>query len=263
MGAPEVGGILSVGAQAVVAGIQQAPGVLKTIWPEGTEDSKSAQLGNLETALSQLITKLSTAIQTALALIMSDMPTFINFASPGAFSGPDKLSLPQDADVFGLAFRTYLISTAMARNGWKALPICNITRADLQDSSPGGKGISTTGCTYDDYGVCSNDDHTINAFYSDASTCAYALTVWGAGPNPKDLMADIVSFRWSTLEALFDGALKCTVEGKQGMDVTPDLVAGGADLSCMSQLVIHSCSAICPLPEINGVCPIPCDAPGG
>ena len=115
------------------------------------------------------------------------------------------------------------------------------------------------GCTLDDNNICSDSDHIVNTWYSDSTACAYTLTSdSGTGPNGYDLMNDIVSNSWSTLEQLFDGALNCTKSGNLGKDVVPEIIGYGLDLSCMSQLSLCSCNGECPVNEIDGICPVPC-----
>lgn len=255
IGAPEIGAALSVVAKDVLNAVQQAPGIAKVIWPSGTEDSTHVQLGNLDQGLSKIDANLTAAITSSISTVMSDVPSFSEFASTGVFTGAAYLSLPIATEIFGLAFRTYVLSTAMTKNKWHAAPQCDMTRADVQSSV---SGISTTGCTFDSNNICSDSDHIINAWYSDTTACVYTLAVNGAGPSPRDLMTEIVSNSWSTLEQLFDGALNCTIAGHAGQGVSPAIIGYGTDLSCMSQLAMCACDIECPVAKVNGKCPIPC-----
>lgn len=258
IGAPEIGAALSVVAKGVLIAVQQAPSIAKTIWPTGTEDSQSVQLGSLGTGLSQVATNLTTAITTSLSTLMTDELSFSQFASTGIFTGPAYLSLPNATAILGLALRTYVLSTAMTNNKWHAVPQCDLTRADVQSSVAGSGGASATGCTLDANNICADSDHIVNTWYSDATACSYTLAVDGSGPGAYDLMQEIINQNWSTLEQLFDGALNCTIAGHAGQGVTPEIIGYGADLSCVSQLAMCSCDIECPVAKLNGVCPVPC-----
>lgn len=256
IGAPELGAAVSVATKAVLVGVQEAPGILKTIWPTGTKDSQSVQLGSLDMGLSQVDTNLTTAITTTLTTLMTDETSFSQFASNGMFTDPAAyLSVPSATAMFSLAFRTYVLSTAMTNNKWHALPSCDLTRADVESSV---EGDSSTGCTLDSNNICSDSEHIINTWYSDTTACSYTLADSGSGPDAYQLMQDIVSQNWSTLEQLFDGALNCTIAGNAGQGVTPENIGYGMDLACMSQLALCSCEIECPVAKVNGACPVPC-----
>ena len=229
--APELG-ILSTAADALVQGLQLAPSVAKAIWPEGTENSQSIQLGQLDTELTDLYANYSRAIQNGLTLVMTDVPSFVAFASSGNFSGPNFLSLPSDADALTLAWNTYILSTALTANKWKSYAFRDLDRADIESNVPGGQGWD---CTFGNDSVCTNEDSTVNVFYSDSTGTAYTLFLDGTGPNPGQLMHDIVDKHWSSLEMLFDGAYNCTVAGNIGKPLS-FLNDSSMDLSCMSQL---------------------------
>ena len=238
IGAPEVGEGISAavesGAKLLLNGLQQAPLVAKAVWPEGTLDSQSVQLGQLDTDLSELYINTTTAVEAGLFAIMNDLPSFVAFASSGGFSGPDLLSLPDATSALTMAWNTYILSTAMTANKWHSSPFRDMTKADVESNVPGSGGF---GCTFDDNNICTNDGGPPFVFYSDSTATAYTLSVEGAGPSPGQLMKDIVTNQWSTLEQLFDGAYNCTVAGNIGKPL--NFFNGGTiDLSCMSQLDI-------------------------
>lgn len=79
--------------KALVTGLQNAPAVGKAIWPTGTIDPQSIQIG-LESELNHVTTNLYNMVDAGLRLIMSDMLLFVAFVSTGAFSGSTSLSLP-------------------------------------------------------------------------------------------------------------------------------------------------------------------------
>lgn len=240
-----------------MTGIQQAPGVSKAIWPSGTTDSKSIQLGHLDSDLNEIYQKFTQQIDDTLFLLMSDVPSFIAFVSTGAFSGQAKLSLPSDANITGMALRTFVLSTAMTSNKWHAnLQFNGKTKEQITQIQLERGGAN---CTFGPNNICTDTDHSINIWYSDATSRAYQLQVnrkaGASGPNPFQLMTDILSNEWATLEVLFDGSYNCTAAGNAGqrLNFTTD---GTVDFSCVSQL--ENCierGYACPLAEIDGNCP--------
>ena len=114
--APEIQATVGTASKALLNGIQQAPGVAKAIWPSGTTDSQAVQLGHLDSDLEQIYQNFTQAINDTLFLLMSDVPSFLAFASSGAFSGQAKLSLPGDANTTAIALRTFVLTTAMTGN---------------------------------------------------------------------------------------------------------------------------------------------------
>ncbi len=244
---PAVGEGVSAAARAgltvLETALQQAPGVMKEIWPSSTEDSKSIQIGDIDTELGKIQTNFTAGVVNALATVMSDVPSFIAFAQNGAFSGQDEVSLPSDTISLGMALNTYVLSTAMSANKWTVAPIIASNRTYLE---------SGWGCTFDDNGVCSNDE--IGAFFSDVTNNGYILVSHPSVTAPA-LMNDIITNDWSTLEALFDGAFNCTVAGGYGQ--SPNFFTDGmVNLACVSQLQMCSCANPCPVALINGACPI-------
>lgn len=259
IGIPEVGAGVSAATAAAgktfLTGLQQAPGVAKAIWPNGTLDSQSVQLGNIDSELSSVMDGFTTAVQAALKTVMSDLPSFIAFAENGAFSGQDSTNVPQDFEALELALRTYVLSTTMSANNWRALPITSVTKEDVESNVPGSGGWD---CTFGENNICTNSDHSINVWYSDATENAYVLTNMASFDlNPFNLLNDIVANNWSTLETLFDSAFDCTLAGRNGqpLEVFTD---DGLDFSCVSQLPMCSCGTQCPVALINGACPFHC-----
>ena len=248
---PAVGEGISVAAKAgltvLETGLQQAPGVAKAIWPSGTEDTKSIQLGNIDNELGKVQSTFTTGIVNALATVMGDVPSFIAFAQNGDFSGPDEVSLPSDTFSLGLALNTYVLSSAMSANHWRVAPLISKSKAAIE---------SGWGCTFDSNNICT-DDYGSATFFSDVTGNGYSLIGLGASPRvtPAALMNDIINNNWSTLEALFDAAFNCTIAGGYGQ--SPNFVTNNhVDLSCVSQLLMCNCITPCPVALINGACPL-------
>ena len=114
-------------------------------------------------------------------------------------------------------------------------------------------------CSFGANNICTDRDHSINIWYSDVTNRAYDLIVRrepsASGPNPFELMNDILSNEWSTLETLFDGSYNCTAAGNFGQRLN-FTVDGSVDFSCMSQL--SNCierGHACPVALIDGACP--------
>ena len=248
---PAIGEGISAAAKAgltvLETGLQQAPGVAKAIWPSGTEDTKSIQLGNIDTELGRVQSSFTTGVVNALTTVMGDVPSFIAFAQNGDFSGPDEVSLPSDTFSLGFALNTYVLSSAMSANSWRVAPLISKSKAEI---------ASGWLCTFDSNNICT-DDYGSAIFFSDVTKNGYSLTGQGASPKvtPAALMNDIITNAWSTLEALFDGAFNCTIAGGYGQ--SPNFVTNNhVDLSCVSQLLMCGCVVPCPVALINEACPI-------
>ena len=99
-------------------GLQQAPGVAKAIWPQGDATSQIFQISALDTQLSAATDQLAQILNNGLALIMSDVPTFVNFADSGLFSDHQSLSLPNVTQGLDFALKTYMTSESLVQNGW-------------------------------------------------------------------------------------------------------------------------------------------------
>ncbi|KAF6217756.1 hypothetical protein HO133_006583 [Letharia lupina] len=235
--APELSGLAGTAATALIKGLQAAPSVAKAIWPTGTADSQSEQLANLDSYLSQIDQNFTTRITQGLYTIMSDVPSFNGFASSGQFSGPNNLSLPADSDILALGLRTFILSSAMSANKWRAVTRSDLTMADVAGSVPGSGGSD---CTFGSNNICTNSKDETTVFYSNSTARAYEVVLSGAGPDPTSFMNEIVNKEWSNLEQLFDGAYNCSfAPGGSGIGKPLSLFNGTAvDFACMSQLSI-------------------------
>ena len=236
VGAPELSGVIGTAADALVKGLQLAPSVAQAIWPEGTANSQTEQLANLDSSLSQLDQNFTTQITNGLYTIMSDVPSFNGFASSGQFSGPNNLSLPADSESLALGLRTFILTSAMSANKWSSYSSDDLTMADVASS------VSGYDCTFDANNICTNSDGGPPVFYSNSTARAYTLILKGAGPDPASFMNEIVSKEWSDLELLFDGAYNCSVAlGGSGIGKPLNLFNGTTvNLACMSQLPVSS-----------------------
>ena len=242
-------------AQTLIIGIQQSPGLSKALWPTGTSDSKIVQIGKLDNELANATQEMGKRMNTAVELLMSDMPTFVAFAESGRFSSNESLSLPSKTDGLDYGLTTYLLSETMAKNGWYACPHLGPYPSA---ASVEAKTYPGWGCTMDSNNVCSTvgDDAL---YWSQSTGRVYALSQKGGDSNskrPKQLTQDILSNGWAALDVLFDGAYNCTAEGKAGSVSINFNWDGTLDIACISQLpMLLACQAPCIVPPINGKCP--------
>ena len=250
----------NIGAHLVIA-LQEAPMVARAIWPQGTVDSQLLQIGEITSELGNVNNKIGNMLNAGLEKLMSDIPTFVSFVEDGHFSGGVDISLPKSAEGLDMALKTFVVSTAMTKNDWKAMPFLNM---DLQDFA------ATTNCTIttEGSGICVNPEaeSVVSYFYSNISGNGYMLSGGDssneATKTPTELLNHIVENDWSTLSALFDGAFNCTAAGNAASDQPFHIrFDGSLDLSCVSQLRICSSSmayqGACMVPFINDTCPIP------
>ncbi|KAG7005643.1 hypothetical protein G7Y79_00018g044500 [Physcia stellaris] len=257
---PEVAGAVGasliasqVGAHLVIA-LQEAPMVARAIWPKGTEDSQLVQIGDVKDELGNVNRNLSSLLNAGLETVMKDLPTFVSFVQDGHFSGDQYISLPKTTAGLDMALKTFIVSTAMTKNDWRATPMLYMTRGDF---------ASAKGCAFgpENYDICTQEGGPASYFYSNTTGNGYLLSNGGEAQNvksPRDLMFDIVNNQWSSLGALFDGAFNCTSSGNAASDQPFHIKFDGTiDLSCVSQLQMCGYCEACIVPLINGTCPMP------
>ena len=242
--------VLSVkyAAQAFIISMQQAPGFTKSLFPSGDENSKFVQIGDLSTELGNIAGQLSTMINNAATLLMSDMPTFVDFVQSGKYSGQGSFSIPNETVGLDIALKTYLSSMAMQGNGWWASPIGIFEPGDVVDEY---------GCSFADNNVCV--DSVDSAYYLSPDTGRLYFLEHSKGYSdrtPYQLTQDLVNNQWAPLNVLFDGAFNCTAKGKAGSTDIQFTYNGTLDISCISQIpMYHGCDPGCPAPSVNGSCP--------
>lgn len=262
LGAPTFAvGILTAGwtnevkyvAQAFIISMQQAPGLAKALYPSGTDDSKTVQIGQLSTNLGTTVNTLSSMIDNSVKLLMSDLPTFVQFAQSGKYSGMVSFSIPNETVGLDIALKTYLTSMAMGGNGWWAgTSVGPYLRTDDIFQS----------CVFNEYNLCV--DSYDNARYLSPDTGRLYTLVHSSGfadRTSNQLAQDLVKNQWAPLNVLFDGAFNCTKKGNPGTTGIQFTFNGTLDISCISQLPLYQgCNsnleyAVCPTPFVNGSCP--------
>lgn len=253
--------IVRSAAQVLTISLQQAPSTAKALWPTGTQNSQSVQIGNLEAELGNSTNQLAEMINSAVQLLMSDVPTFVKFVESGQYSGTESLSLPSKVEGLDYALRTYMTSEALAQNGWITAVIIGPyeTAQDVENSVAEGGGW---GCTMGNNSVCTTEQG--NAYYwSQPTGRVYAFVNQGSasskrsvGPTPYQLLQDIVNNNWAILQVLFDGSFNCTEAGNFGNSIVNFNWDGTLDIACISQLPTKiPCGSTCPVALINNQCP--------
>lgn len=226
---PEIEGVSKIAiAAATIAleGIKAAPGIAQQIWPVGTQNSQPTQIDELQNNIPLVLTELQANLQNGLKNVQgvnqSDVSSFLAFTGDGNFS-VSQGSAPNFEAAAGtsvqpllLAFTTYLVSTALAQNGWHALILPGIdpwgysngTASTCPSWGNGCHGDTDLQCDgYDQYGQCNGTYW----WYSRAHNSAYTLN-----HNNKDSSTDIIqtifSNGWSTGPLLFENAAICEMQ---------------------------------------------------
>ena len=221
-------------AQVLTISLQQAPSTAKALWPTGTQSSQSVQIANIQTELGNSTNQLAAMINSAVQLLMSDVPTFVKFCESGEWSGSESLSLPSKVEGLDYALRTYMTSEVMRQNGWHSLPHIGPYESVSEVEHP----LQGFNCQMGNNSVCTNErglayywsQTTGNVYYFFNTKMEYN------GVRPYQILQDTVNNNWAILEVLFDGAFNCTKEGNYGASVVNFNWDGTLDIACISQL---------------------------
>ena len=251
----EVGQVVNAAAKALTVAIQNAPGAVKALWPEGTADTQTWQIGSLSDDLGNMDDEIRGRINAGLQLVETDVPTFLAFGKAGQFSSPTPPSLDKETTDLEAALKLYLVSTALDANAYQAGLVEN---EDQQ--SRGGKGIpggANDGCLYyTNIGLCTGPS---GVWHSNNSNADYTLEPSGGTTDSSQaitIIQDMFTKGYTTGNQLFDGAATCnglwdstTESWISGLaDSEPYSRSAGAqlysfsdtgfDFSCLSQLTI-------------------------
>ena len=246
---PGVGeGVLGIDATtaavgtALLAGLQNAPGVARVLWPSGTLNTQNLQIADLDSYVSQLNANLALQLSAGLQLVMTDIPPFVGFAQSGAFSGATAPSLAQETNGLDVALKTYVLTIAMAGNRYQGASYGSTT-AEAFEAGSDHCDFSIAGCTctLNANGFCKSSSvfggtQGGQGWYFDSNAQNLYSLIGDSPPISEDtLMQDIIDNGWSTLPLVFDGGSKCTAAGGS---LDPFLLNsdGTIDLSCVSQL---------------------------
>ncbi|KAL8644118.1 MAG: hypothetical protein Q9226_007928 [Calogaya cf. arnoldii] len=249
-------------AQSFAISVSQAPGVGRSLWPTGTDGSKIYQIGKLQEAASDVAETLSNRLDTALGLLMTDPVTFAAFADNGRYTtGGPPLDPNEVKNSLALSLQTYLLSVAMKKNGWYAIPM-EITTQEAYEQ----RHNTITTCPHP-RGICPGSHNNLHIYWSPASGRMYRLGQDDRTHNPAEVLEKIKN--WGNIPLLFDGSYKCT---KIGQRDNPELVHinydGTLNTDCISLLpIVRLCRNPCPEYEADGSCLFPlkddCSYQGG
>ncbi|KAL8951818.1 MAG: hypothetical protein Q9222_002234 [Ikaeria aurantiellina] len=245
-----VGQAAAAGAKVLVTALQQAPGVVKALWPQGTTDTQNWQMANLKDTLGSLDKEIRGRINAALQLVMTDPPTFLDFAANGQFSMPSPPSLDEQTANLDEALKTYLLSKALDANGYDVLLQIGQNRQHYHSQAQAGCNFYTS------TGICNGDS---GIWHSNNSNADYILAPkGGTADNSQAVTITKNAFEkgYSSGRALFDAAATCNglwdtpreawkdglttfqpyprPEGVQLFSVSRT----GIDFSCLSQLTV-------------------------
>lgn len=182
------------------------------MWPSGTTDSQIFQISALDSQLDAVKTQMETTINAGLGLIMSDIPTFVNFASSGSFSGHESLSLPNVTNGLDLALRTYMTSESLSQNGWFAV-IYGTYNASTFINDPSCANISG-GMLCSETGDSKEYAKSSGLFWSNVSQRQYLLLQHKGDSYSWPILNNTNVNGWANMQTLFDGAYDCTFNGK-------------------------------------------------
>ncbi|KAL9011161.1 MAG: hypothetical protein Q9173_003974 [Seirophora scorigena] len=197
--------------------IRATPKVQQVLW--GNNTAVNAQQQSLLFTITPNDTA-SSLLYQALALILSDIPTFLAFVGKGRFTTGNTPTIPRDLDI-AAGVNTFVTSKLMQADGMYAVPGRIVE--DIADAATAGE----------------NKD---GAYYRSPSTRRqYELRSKGQTQIPLRTLLDNVLHRgWADPQLLFDGNYNCTASGWAGAGIVNDVGEfGGGDVSCLSQLPMY------------------------
>ena len=225
----------------------------------GTSLAESQET-TIDSDLGLTINQVGSVLQSALSLIMSDVPTFTAWAENGLYSGPTaSVSVSQTAEGIKSAFDTYLVGEVLSQSHFSATPASRIISKETFQHS---RTCTTLG------DVCK--DRNGKAFYwSQAYRTQYQINEpknWASGTAIQQLgyeasaygLLEYIETTDTYMPVLFDGAYNCTLEGKAGGSAVNINALGSLDVACLSSLPIYlSKGSSCPAGavQVGGKCP--------
>ena len=202
-------------------------------------------------------------LQSALNLIMSDVPTFSSWAAHGLYSGPTLFNLAQPATGITSAFTTYLVGEVLSQAGFSATPTTkNFFKEAFQDQ----RRCTSLG------DVCEASNH-ISYYWSPVTQMQYEINEpsdWARHLGKQSVieefgyessafgLLDYIETLDVYMPVLFDGAYNCTLEGKAGGSAVNINANGSLDVACLSSLPMYlSKGSSCPTGavQVGGKCP--------
>ena len=244
------GGAAAAIAPIFLKSIQQAPGVAKIIWPLGSVQRETIEVGDLQNQLATVVEALEPRISQALATVMgknqTNISAFLAFAGRGDFSKPRDQFPDIASDISGLliGFTTFLVSEALVLDDWHAVASLDTDPLGLTNASIpcphwtefrakdlADINIVLPNCTklphfnyydldchsYDEYGQCSKSCW----WYSWKANTAYTLakdpyhgyfqSASKVETDPTNILQRIFVNKWSTGKLLLENAGLCVL----------------------------------------------------
>ena len=175
------------------------------------------QANSLPSLLSQLTMVESSGVQYRLQSTVSNLDTFRNVTTDGAFASSMPWSIPQDLASVAQPFYAFLVSSILAQQNWTVLALVGIDVAALSQGSsgtlPGWALSSCPTCTPPvDFGCTTYDENSQcrRWWYSEDLNSSFTL-VQGSNPSndPTDMISLIFQQGWTTGALLFENAAIC------------------------------------------------------
>ena len=216
----ELGATGLAAANLMIKGIKNAPSLAQQVWPAGTEDSQDVQIDQLNGMLDQtlkptVLSNVEGALQLVQGVNQTNVSDFLAFVGQGDLSIRNTLGLLSTSTVSALAMTTYLVTTALASNGWHILmvPGADPTKGSSQCPTwTGGCGEQTdmdaSKCPHlNNFTQCTESYW----WYSETHRSSYTLDK-GDGTDATKIIQKIFNSSWSNGALLFEGAAICEMQ---------------------------------------------------
>ncbi|CAD6588417.1 MAG: hypothetical protein ASARMPRED_003559 [Alectoria sarmentosa] len=175
------------------------------------------QARSIRSLLPQLAIAEGSGVQYCLQSTVSNLDTFRNVTTDGAFASSMPWSIPQDPASVAQPFYTFLVSSILAQQNWTVLALVGIDVAALSQGSsgtlPGWVLSNCPTCTPPvDFGCTTYDGNSQCArwWYSEDLNSSFTL-VQGSNPShdPTNMISTIFQQGWTTGALLFENAAIC------------------------------------------------------
>ncbi|KAL8791724.1 MAG: hypothetical protein Q9195_005661 [Heterodermia aff. obscurata] len=224
---PETALALELGATGIKAanlmikGIKNAPSLAQQVWPQGTENSQDLQIDQLKGVLDRtlkpdVLLNIQAALQVVQGVDQANVSDFLAFVGQGILSTTSNIpSLLTTSTISALAMTTYLVTTALASNGWHILMVPGADPTKGSSQCPTWTGgceektdMDASKCLQlDQYQQCSKSYW----WYSVAHKSSYTLDK-GDGTDATEIIQKIFNSSWSNGALLFEGAAVCEMQ---------------------------------------------------
>lgn len=211
---------------------------------------------------SDILNRIYNDLNAGLSLIMTDIPTFLNFSASGAWSTPNLIQptvLTTSTPGIDLALLTYVTSETLAQQNFSIMPLATGRDLDFvplfnasRDSHYNGSSDISRAQGNETIYWSPNTQRQYQFVYNGGKLAN------GSTVDPYVVLKQIEANKWADLPVLFDGAYNCTLEGKAGGPVVDVGNNGSLDVSCLSALPVYiGKGASCPIGavEVSGKCP--------